>query len=271
MFPERIDLTILVQFIRDAMVSDDAAGPPIPPVEGNPDQPVVILLNGLGTNSGKAPLARLAAELRDEGFGIRGYSYGLNPYDGYAPNDTVGRSSVRTLVDRLNEIRQSVKERDLILVGHSLGGIIAAEWLTQTGADAIGAAFLATPWSLRRWQTADFEWDSYLATRPEYLAARAFIEALHASITINGLVSWSVPTRVFLCEGETDGLLSSGAYAGSWEASNVDVRTVSLKPSRRILAHTRITTPCSSAILAWANSLAATVNRTTSPVFPPLP
>jgi len=94
-----------------------------------PLRAVVILIHGLGEHAGR--YERLAGRLNDWGFAVRGY-------DQYGHGESGGRrGSLLTdtrLLDDLADIVDSARARmnpeiPLILLGHSLGGLVAARFV----------------------------------------------------------------------------------------------------------------------------------------------
>jgi len=92
---------------------------------------MVILVHGLGEYAGR--YSALAERLNGWGFSVRGYDqYGHGESDGVRG----GLPTESRLLDDLGDIVQSTRARlpanvPIILLGHSLGGLVAARWLAQ--------------------------------------------------------------------------------------------------------------------------------------------
>jgi alpha-beta hydrolase superfamily lysophospholipase len=115
---------------------------PLP--EGTPLRGAVIIVHGLGEHAGRHE--GLARRLNDWGFAVRGYDqYGHGESGG-------GRGRVPTrerLLDDLADIVDSTclrlaADTPLILLGHSLGGLVAARMVSQ-GRRPVDALVLSSP------------------------------------------------------------------------------------------------------------------------------
>jgi len=96
---------------------------------GQPLRGVVLLVHGLGEHAGRHDT--LARQLNDWGFAVRGY-------DQYGHGDSGGKRgglpTASRLLDDLSDMVDSVRARmtkntPLILLGHSLGGLVAARFV----------------------------------------------------------------------------------------------------------------------------------------------
>ena len=113
-----------------AGVGDNLAIQDWPLDEGMTLRGVVLLVHGLGEHAGRYD--RLARHLNDRGFAVRGYDQFGHGESGGArgglPTDT-------RLLDDLADIVESTRARmprktPLILLGHSLGGLVAARFVS---------------------------------------------------------------------------------------------------------------------------------------------
>lgn len=105
---------------------------------------VVVLVHGLGEHSGR--YAALAGQLNAWGFAVRGYDqhgHGhSNGVRGSLPSDT-------TLLDDLADVVDDARshmaaELPLILLGHSMGGLVAAQFV-RLGIRPVDALVLSSP------------------------------------------------------------------------------------------------------------------------------
>jgi len=134
--------SILSSFI--ALDGDNLAVQDWPIEEGQPLRGVVLLVHGLGEHAGR--YHHLASHLNAWGFAVRGY-------DQYGHGESGGpRGGVPTasrLLDDLAEIMESTRSRmirgtPLILLGHSLGGLVAAQFVALAKAP-VDALVLSSP------------------------------------------------------------------------------------------------------------------------------
>jgi alpha-beta hydrolase superfamily lysophospholipase len=103
----------------------------------------VLLVHGLGEHAGRYDA--LAGVLNDWGFAVRGYDqYGHGESDG--PRGTLPHAN--RLLDDLADLVESARVRKpglpLILLGHSLGGLVAASFVARTLL-AVDALVLSSP------------------------------------------------------------------------------------------------------------------------------
>jgi alpha-beta hydrolase superfamily lysophospholipase len=105
---------------------------------------VVVLVHGLGEHAGRYD--RLAAQLNRWGFAVRGY-------DQYGHGESGGRRGAlptpSRLQDDLADVIESTRQRTgaglpLIVLGHSLGGLVAASLIARHGT-AIEGLVLSSP------------------------------------------------------------------------------------------------------------------------------
>jgi alpha-beta hydrolase superfamily lysophospholipase len=104
---------------------------------------LVLLVHGLGEHAGRYDA--LAGVLNDWGFAVRGYDqYGHGESDG--PRGTLPHAN--RLLDDLADLVESARVRKpglpLILLGHSLGGLVAASFVARTLL-AVDALVLSSP------------------------------------------------------------------------------------------------------------------------------
>lgn len=102
-----------------------------PSVEDSPLRGVVLLVHGLGEHAGR--YERLARTLNGWGFAVRGYDQYGHGESGGARGDL---PSTNRLVDDLADLVESTRSRmepglPLVLVGHSLGGLVASCFVAQ--------------------------------------------------------------------------------------------------------------------------------------------
>ena len=112
-----------------AIDGDNIAVQDWPLESGKPLRAVVILIHGLGEHAGR--YERLASRLNDWGFAVRGYDqYGHGESGGARgglPNET---RLLDDLIDIVDSTRARMEpETPLILLGHSLGGLVAARFV----------------------------------------------------------------------------------------------------------------------------------------------
>lgn len=96
---------------------------------GKPLRAVVILIHGLGEHAGR--YERLADRLNDWGFAVRGYDqYGHGESGGARGGLPTETRLLDDLVDIVDSTRARMEpETPLILLGHSLGGLVAARFV----------------------------------------------------------------------------------------------------------------------------------------------
>ncbi|HWI80483.1 lysophospholipase [Ramlibacter sp.] len=117
----------------------DWAVPPGTAVRG-----VVVLVHGLGEHAGR--YERLAGHLAGWGYAVRGYDqYG----HGESSGQRGGLSGATRLLDDLADVIDSTRRRlgaqlPVILLGHSLGGLVAASLVARHGA-AVDGLVLSSP------------------------------------------------------------------------------------------------------------------------------
>jgi alpha-beta hydrolase superfamily lysophospholipase len=99
---------------------------------------VVVLVHGLGEHAGRH--ARLAAQLNRWGFSVRGYDqYGHGESGGLRG----GLPSPLRLLEDLADVIESTRQRlgprlPIIVLGHSMGGLVAADLVARRGAATEG-------------------------------------------------------------------------------------------------------------------------------------
>jgi len=111
------------------MDGDNIAVQDWPLESGQPLRAVVILIHGLGEHAGR--YEQLAGRLNDWGFAVRGYDQFGHGESGGARG---GLPTETRLLDDLADIVDSSRARmepeiPLILLGHSLGGLVAARFV----------------------------------------------------------------------------------------------------------------------------------------------
>lgn len=96
---------------------------------GKPVRAVVILIHGLGEHAGR--YEQLADRLNDWGFAVRGYDqYGHGESGGARGGLPTETRLLDDLVDIVDSTRARMEpETPLILLGHSLGGLVAARFV----------------------------------------------------------------------------------------------------------------------------------------------
>lgn len=96
---------------------------------GKPLRAVVILIHGLGEHAGR--YEQLAGRLNDWGFAVRGYDqYGHGESGGARGGLPTETRLLDDLVDIVDSTRARMEpETPLILLGHSLGGLVAARFV----------------------------------------------------------------------------------------------------------------------------------------------
>lgn len=115
-----------------------------PLAEGRVPRAVVLLVHGLGEHAGRYDA--LARRLNDWGFAVRGYDqYG----HGESGGPRGGLSSDTRLLDDLADLVESTRSRyprdtPLILLGHSMGGLVAAQFVARY-ASRVDGLVLSSP------------------------------------------------------------------------------------------------------------------------------
>ena len=200
------------------------AGGPTPsslgplPVAGC-EGPLAILVAGLlSTSSRNWHLKKVQEQLERKGYETRILSYAQDPDHHYDESDTVLRP-FGEMVTRLRSAIAEAGERETLIVGHSLGALIASAFLNEGGAPNLRAACLITPpWSMSSWVgTAGAR-----VTGSEEEAGIDWAKALEMPAGLH-TADHQTPTLVVLAADETDGFLPSTVYAGTWRFSNLDV------------------------------------------------
>lgn len=112
-----------------AIDGDNIALQDWPLEQGKPLRAVVILIHGLGEHAGR--YERLADRLNDWGFAVRGYDqYGHGESGGARGGLPTETRLLDDLVDIVDSTRARMEpETPLILLGHSLGGLVAARFV----------------------------------------------------------------------------------------------------------------------------------------------
>lgn len=105
--------------------------------------------------------------------------YGILVYDlkghgkSSAPKDRA-EYAVQYYADELAELISFLGISNLFIIGHSLGGLIASEYMVRYEPKALGAVLLATPVSSK-----DVNWGFYYAAKAALLLPRHFYRLLH--------------------------------------------------------------------------------------------
>lgn len=109
-----------------------------------PRRGVVLIVHGLGEHAGRYDT--LACELNDWGFAVRGYDqYG----HGSSGGPLGGLPTATRLIDDLSDLVDDARAHmsastPLILLGHSLGGLVAAQYVAQN-VHPVSALVLSSP------------------------------------------------------------------------------------------------------------------------------
>ncbi|KQR62141.1 alpha/beta hydrolase [Acidovorax sp. Leaf160] len=118
------------------------------PVQGGARRGTVLLVHGLGEHAGRYDA--LARRLNGWGFAVRGYDqYG----HGESAGPRGGLTSDTRLLDDLADLVQATRARlpagqPLVLLGHSLGGLVAARFVAESSAKGwppVDALVLSSP------------------------------------------------------------------------------------------------------------------------------
>ena len=105
----------------------------------------VLLVHGLGEHAGR--YAEVAAHLRQWGFAVRAYDQQGHGQSEGPRGDMLRPGSLQADVCRVIEDtrqRPALKDAPLILLGHSMGGLVVARTLAE-GLGAVDAAVLSSP------------------------------------------------------------------------------------------------------------------------------
>jgi len=108
----------------------------------------VLLVHGLGEHAGR--YAQLAAELREWGFAIRAYDQRGHGLSGGArgglPHDTALLDDLAAVIDATRSMQQQRGQPGLplILIGHSLGGLVASRFVSLQ-LRAVDALVMSSP------------------------------------------------------------------------------------------------------------------------------
>ncbi len=115
-----------------------------PQADGAAARGVVVLVHGLGEHAGR--YEALAARLNAWGYAVRGYDqYGHGESSGARGSLPATARLIEDLADVLDSTRQRLATgTPLILLGHSLGGLVAASLVARNGA-GIDALVLSSP------------------------------------------------------------------------------------------------------------------------------
>ena len=144
--------SVLTTFV--ALDGDNIAVQDWPLDTDQPMRGVVLLVHGLGEHAGRYDA--LARQLNDWGFAVRGYDqYGHGESGGVRgglPTDTRLLDDLADIVDS-SRVRMA-RETPLILLGHSLGGVVAAQFvaLALRPVDALVLSSPALDAGLNRFQ-----------------------------------------------------------------------------------------------------------------------
>ena len=105
---------------------------------------VVLLVHGLGEHAGR--YEELARRLNDWGFAVRGYDhYGHGDSGGLRGGLPTDQRLVEDLADVLSSTRKRMEAKTpLILLGHSMGGLVAAQLVAQ-GLGRVEGLVLSSP------------------------------------------------------------------------------------------------------------------------------
>jgi 3-oxoadipate enol-lactonase len=103
---------------------------------GDPAKTPLVFLHGIGG-------AARAWRGQIDGFGnrYRAMAWDMPGYGGSAPLDSV---SITTLAEALQKFLQAIGARNPVLVGHSIGGMIVQQWLTQHPREASAVVLAQT-------------------------------------------------------------------------------------------------------------------------------
>lgn len=136
-------------FTFTASDGDNLAVQEWPVAEGLPLRGAVVLVHGLGEHAGR--YEALANRLNEWGFAVRGYDQCGH---GESGGERGGVPRTSRLIDDLGDIVDSTRQRlppgvPLILLGHSLGGLVAASHVAKAGSPVDGLVLSSPAFSTR--------------------------------------------------------------------------------------------------------------------------
>ncbi|MEX1275483.1 MAG: alpha/beta hydrolase [Bacteroidota bacterium] len=101
----------------------------------------VLLIRGFGSWPDDQSFAALEERLQERNYQLVRFSYFGNRYSHYWPMDTL--ADLNSSSQRLNRlVGYLTKERDLVILAHSLGGLVLVDWMTRITKEADNEALL---------------------------------------------------------------------------------------------------------------------------------
>ncbi len=256
------------------------------PVEsGIPLRGTVILVHGLGEHAGRYDY--VARHLNAWGFAVRGYDqFGHGESGGVRGGLPTDTHLLDDLADMVDSTRARMrKDTPLILLGHSMGGVVAARFVAL-GIRQVDALVLSSPAldpGLSRWQkrllrvlhriapglrVSNGLKVKYLSHDPEVVAAYRADPLVHDRICvrlahfiaysgeqiIDAAPDWKVPT-LLMYAGHDRLVSSAGSRRFAAAAPRAKVKTVCFEPMYHEIFNERDAAPVYLALQNWLDRM----------------